>query len=48
VSIRARAGGDQGASTIDRFIELAEDEIRTKGRADIRGRESTLEPEGQR
>jgi threonyl-tRNA synthetase len=32
VSVRARAGGDQGASSIDRFIASARDEIARKGK----------------
>ncbi len=30
VSVRSRSGGDQGASSIDDFIALARDEVRTK------------------
>ncbi|HMD35883.1 MAG TPA: threonine--tRNA ligase [Vicinamibacterales bacterium] len=32
VSVRTRAGGDQGASTIDAFVAMANEEIATKGR----------------
>jgi threonyl-tRNA synthetase len=32
VSVRTRAGGDQGASTISGFIRLAQDEIAVKGK----------------
>jgi threonyl-tRNA synthetase len=32
VAVRTRAGGDQGASTIDAFVAMANEEIATKGR----------------
>jgi len=32
VSVRTRSGGDQGASTIDAFVAMANEEIATKGR----------------
>jgi len=32
VSVRTRAGGDQGSSSIDRFIASARDEIARKGK----------------
>jgi threonyl-tRNA synthetase len=35
VSVRARSGGDQGASTIDAFIASAREEIEHKGRATV-------------
>jgi threonyl-tRNA synthetase len=31
VSVRTRAGGDQGASTIEAFLTSAHEEIRLKG-----------------
>jgi threonyl-tRNA synthetase len=32
VSVRSRAGGDQGARSVDAFIAAAQDEIARKGR----------------
>jgi threonyl-tRNA synthetase len=40
VSVRSRAGGDQGASPVDAFIAAARDEIRTKGHAERPAREA--------
>ena len=34
VSVRTRAGGDQGSSTVDAFLALAQDEIDRKGRSE--------------
>jgi threonyl-tRNA synthetase len=34
VSVRTRAGGDQGASAVDAFVALAQGEIERKGRAE--------------
>jgi threonyl-tRNA synthetase len=35
VSVRERAGGDKGASSVDRFIEAAREEIAHKGKATV-------------
>jgi threonyl-tRNA synthetase len=33
VSVRTRAGGDQGASPVDAFIAKAQEEVESKGRS---------------
>ena len=36
MSVRTRAGGDQGAWTLDRFVDVAHDEIETKGKTSVK------------